>query len=97
MSKEYISCYELIISSKLEALMPRPLRELRYIVGLGLVEMAISTNPKPTYITVCSRIRALALSWALAFKQTDCSITAGIPKRADPTLVLTPSKHKTFI
>ena len=33
--------------------------KLRYIVGLGLVEMVISTNPKPTiYIVICTRIRA---------------------------------------
>ena len=25
----------------------------RYILGFGLVEMAISTNPKPTYIGTC--------------------------------------------
>ena len=32
-----------------------------YIVDVGLVEMAISTNPKPTiYILTCTRIRALA-------------------------------------
>ena len=28
------------------------LYKLRYIVGFGLVEMAISTNPKPMYISV---------------------------------------------
>ena len=34
----------------------------RYIVGFGLVDMAISTNPKPTIyfsIATCTRIRAL--------------------------------------
>ena len=39
-------------------------------------------------------------TWLLAgpcfANKTDC-ITAGISKRVDLTLVLTPSKHKTFV
>ena len=31
----------------------------QYIVGFGLVEMAISTNPKPTIIVTSTRIRAM--------------------------------------
>ena len=47
-------------------------------------------------LLITSKLKPLALSWALACKQTDC-ITAGISKRADPTPVLTPCKHKTFV
>ena len=33
--------------------------KLRYIVGFGLVEMAISTSPKPMiYRNLCTRMRA---------------------------------------
>ena len=39
---------------------------------------------------------ALPSTWSLACKQTDC-ITAGMWKLLDPKLVLTPSKHKTFV
>ena len=39
---------------------------------------------------------SLAPTWSLACKQTDC-ITAGMSKRPDPKLVLTPSKHKTSV
>ena len=34
--------------------------KLRYIVGFGLVEMAISTNPKPTIYLTGIKIRHLA-------------------------------------
>ena len=39
-----------------------------------------------------SKPLALAPTWSLACKQTDC-ITAGMWKLPDPKLVLTPSKH----
>ena len=42
-----------------------------------------------------SKPLALASTWSLACKQTDC-ITAVMWKLLDPKLVLTPSKHKTF-
>ena len=37
--------------------------KLRYLVGFSLVEIAISTNEKPTigYIVTCTRIRLLCL------------------------------------
>ena len=39
--------------------------KLRYNVGFGLVEMVISTNPKPTlgYIVNCTRTRATHYDW----------------------------------
>ena len=43
-----------------------------------------------------SKPLALDPTWSLACKQTDC-ITAGMWKRPDPKLALTPSKHKTFV
>ena len=43
-----------------------------------------------------SKPLALAPTWSLACKQTNC-ITAGMAKLADPKLVLTPSIHKTFL
>ena len=43
-----------------------------------------------------SKPLSLAPTWSLACKQTNC-ITTGMWKRPDPKLVLTPSKHKTFV
>ena len=43
-----------------------------------------------------SKPLASAPTWSMACKQTDC-ITARMSKLADPKLVLTPSKHKTFV
>ena len=43
-----------------------------------------------------SKPLALAPTWSLACKQTDC-ITAGMWKLLDPKLVLTPSEHTTFV
>ena len=42
------------------------------------------------------KLLALVPTWSLACKQTDC-ITAGMLKLLNPKLVLTPSKHKTFV
>ena len=44
-----------------------------------------------------SKLLALAPTWSLACKQTDC-ITAGMLKLLDPKLCIDmPSKHKTFV
>ena len=43
-----------------------------------------------------SKPLALAPTWSLAWKQTDC-ITAVMWELPYPKLVLTPSKHKTFV
>ena len=51
------------------------------------------------WVNNSTNFKALVLSWAFVCEQTDC-ITAGISEistRADPTLVLTPSKHRTFV
>ena len=52
--------------------------KLRNIVGLGLVEMAISTYPKPTmYIVTFTRIRARSCSNAFLTSFVESEIQAG--------------------
>ena len=68
----------------------------------SLIKRKFSNHSKLIYILERhlwvnnSKPLALAPTWLLACKQTDC-ITAGMAKLADPKLVLTPSKHNTFV